>query len=120
MPQLETLMITLSFAVPSRTIERPLALMPIITPITLPNLRWFGYQGVDAYLEEIVCRMSTPRLESLIVVFFEQLTFSVPHLLQFMNTTENLRFSNAKLDFSSDQVNVAMYDGHPHEADLSQ
>jgi hypothetical protein len=33
-----------------------------------------------------------------------------------MNTIENLRFSNAKLDFSGDQVDVATY---PHDpADL--
>jgi hypothetical protein len=121
MPQLETLVIRFFFTDPSRTIERQLTLMPIITSITLPNLRWFWFQGADAYLEAIVCRMSTPRLEKLHIFFFEQLTFSVPHLLQFMNiTTEtpNLRFSNAKLYFSSDQVDVATY---PHEeANLSQ
>jgi hypothetical protein len=120
MPQLETLVILFLFADPGRTIEIQLTLLPIITPITLPNLRWFWFQGADAYLEAIVCRMSTPRLEKLHIFFFEQLTFSVPHLLQFMNTTEtpNLRFSNAKLYFSSDQVDVVTY---PHEeADLSQ
>jgi hypothetical protein len=114
MPQLEALVIrspNFPFIVPSHATERQLTLMPITTPITLPNLRWFWFQGVDAYLEAIVCRMTTPRLERLQVFFFEQLTFSVPHLLQLMN-----RFSNAKLHFSSDQVDVATY---PH-ADLSQ
>jgi hypothetical protein len=120
MPQLETLVIRFFFTDPGRTIERQLTLMPIITPITLSNLRWFWFEGVEAYLEAIVCRMSTPRLEKLHVFFFVQLTFFVPHLLQFMNTTEtpNLRLSNAKLDFSSDQVVVTTY---PHdEADFSQ
>jgi len=118
MPQLEMLMIYFVSAVPSRTIQRQLMPMPIITSITLPNLRWFWFQGVSSYLEAIVCRMSTPRLEKLQVIFFEQPTFSVPHLLQFMNTTENLRFSYAGLNFSSDEVDVSIY---PHEeADLSQ
>jgi hypothetical protein len=118
MPQLETLVINLHFAVPRRTIERQLMLMPIITPITLPNLRHFWFLGVNAYLEAIVRRMTTPRLEKLQVFFLEQLTFSVPHLLQFMNTTENLRFSNAVLVCTNDEVDVGMY---PHkETDLSQ
>ena len=120
MPRLETLMVVFLFAVPSHTIERQVTLMPIITPITLPNLRWFWFQGVNAYLEVIVrMMMSAPRLEGL-QVFFEQLTFSVPHhLLQFMNTAENLRFSNAKLDFSGNQVDVVTYP-HDEEVNLSQ
>jgi hypothetical protein len=119
MPQLETLVILFLFADPGRTIEIQLTPLPIITPITLPNLRWFLFQGADAYLEAIVCRMSAPRLENL-HIFFEQLTFSVPHLLQFMNTTEtpNLRFSNAELYFSSDEVDVVTC--LHEEADLSQ
>ncbi|KAF8489508.1 hypothetical protein F5888DRAFT_1159762 [Russula emetica] len=121
MPQLETLVIYFFSPDPSRTIERQLTHIPTtITPIALPNLRWFWFQGVNAYLEAVVSRITSPRLERLQVCFYEQLTFSVPHLLQFMNTTEtrNLKFSNAKLKFSSNQVDVATY---PHEeADLSQ
>jgi hypothetical protein len=117
MHQLETLLI--HFDIPSHTIERQPTLMPIITPITLPNLRWFWFQGVSAYLEAIVCRMSTPCLERLEVFFFEESTFSVSNLLQFMNTeTRNLRFGNASLGFTSDQVDVATY--LHQEADLSQ
>jgi hypothetical protein len=117
MPQLETLVIHFDFAVPGSAIERQLTHIPTITPITLPNLRWFWFLGVSAFLEAIVCRMSTPRLERFQVIL-EHFTFSVPHLLQFMNTTENLRFSTALLSFSSDQVDVAML---PYEdADFSQ
>jgi hypothetical protein len=118
MPQLETLAIGFTLAVPSRTIERQLMRTPIITPITLPNLRLFSFLGVKAYFEAIVCRMATPYLERLQVSFFEQLTFSVPHLLQFMNTTEGLRFSNACFYFSSDGVHVIT--GPHKEPDLSQ
>jgi hypothetical protein len=120
MPQLETLIIYFFSPDPSRTIERQLTHKPTTTPIALPNLRWFWFQGDNAYLEAVVSRITSPRLERLQVFFYEQLTFSVPHLLQFMITTEtrSLKFSNAKLDFSSNQVDVATY---PHEeADLSQ
>jgi hypothetical protein len=68
MPQLETLVIKIfnfPLTVPGHAIERQLTIMPITTPITLPNLRWFWHQGADAYLEAIVCRMATPRLEQL-------------------------------------------------------
>jgi len=120
MPQLETLVIYFFFAGSTYTIEGQLTDTPTITPIALPNLRWFWYQGVGAYLEAVVRSITSSRLERLQVSFFEQLTFSVPHLLQFMNTateTRNLSFSNAKLDFSIGQVGVATY---PHEgADLS-
>jgi hypothetical protein len=108
MPQLETLVIYFSFAVPSRDMDMLLSHLPIIIPVTLPNLRWFWFQGGSAYLETVVCRVITPRLEKLQVFFFEQLTFSVPHLVQFTNTTENLRFSGVTVDFSREQVDTAI------------
>ncbi|KAI0275762.1 hypothetical protein BGY98DRAFT_38765 [Russula aff. rugulosa BPL654] len=125
MPQLETLIIYFFSADHSRTIEGQVThtSTQTVTPITLPNLRWFWFQGVNAYLEAVIRRITSPRLERLQVFFFDQLTFSIPHLLQFMKNTattesRNLTFGNAKLDFSNDQVDVATY---PHEeADLSQ
>jgi len=123
MPQLETLIVYFFSADPTRTIERQLTHIPTVTPITLPNLRWFWFQGLNPYLEAVVHRITSPRLERLQVFFFDQPTFSVPHLLQFMNTTEtrNLSFHNAELDFSSDQVDLAMYPyEESEEADLSR
>ena len=123
MPKLETLIIYFFSADPGRTIEKQVThtSIPIITPIALPNLRWFWFQGVNAYLEAVVRGITSPHLERLQIFLFEQLAFSIPHLLEFMKNaateTQNLRFSNAKLDFSSDQVDIATY---PHEeADLS-
>jgi hypothetical protein len=111
MPQLETLIIFFLPRDPSRPIEIQLTDMPTITPITLPNLRWFGFHGPNDYLEAVVCWITSPRLEKIQVVFDEHLAFSVTHLLQFLHTTEtrNLGFSNAELYFSSGQVEVAIY-----------
>ena len=106
MPQLETLVITFFFPVPNREIERQLTHTPIIT---LPNLCFLRFRGVSAYLEALVHRITTPRLEKLQIDFFNQLTFSVPHLMQFMNTTENLRFDCAKFWFDDGQVRVEVY-----------
>jgi hypothetical protein len=102
-------MIDFSFPVPDRDVERQLIHMPIITHVNLPNLRWFLFQGVSAYMEAVVHRITTPLLEKLRILFFNLLTFSVPRLVQFMNTTENLRFDGAKFGFCRDEVHVEVY-----------
>jgi hypothetical protein len=112
MPQLETLAVNFLFPVPNRDVERQLTHTPITTPITLPNLRIFRWRGVGTYLEALVHRITTPRLENLRILFFNQLTFSVTRLLQFLNATENLTFKRAELMFSDKYVDVEMY---PHE-----
>jgi hypothetical protein len=106
MPQLESLVTAFTFPVPNRDVERQLTHTPITTHISLPNLRLFRFQGVSAYLEAVVCRVTTPCLESLQNQFFKQLTFSVPRLQQFMNTTENLRFDNGVITFKDKQIDV--------------
>ena len=111
-PQLETLIVSFLFPVPNRDLERHLTQTPIATPITLPNLHYFWFQGVGTYLEALVHRITTPRLEKLEIGFFNQLTFSVPRLLQFMNATENLTFKSAKFKFCDNYVAVEVY---PHE-----
>jgi hypothetical protein len=108
MPQLESLEIVFTFAVPNRDVERQLTHTPITTHITLPNLRLFMFRGVSAYLEAVVCRITTPRLERLQIHFLKQVTFSVPRLPQFMNTTENLRFDNALIMFKDKYIRMAM------------
>ena len=107
MPRLETLVIYFSFIVPSRDMDRLLSRIPIIIPVTLPNLRWFWFQGDSAYLEVVARWIITPRLERPQVFFFEQPTFSVPHLMQLMNRTENLKFNAVAVDFSREQVDAA-------------
>jgi hypothetical protein len=109
MPQLDTLLIIFSFPVPNRDVERQLVHTSIITHVTLPNLRWFGFRGVSAYMEAVVCRITTPRIEKLSIQLFKQLTFSAPRLLQLMNTTNNFRFNNVKFQFYRGHVGVRVY-----------
>jgi hypothetical protein len=109
MPQLERLAIVFTFPVPNRDVERQLTHTPITTYVTLSNLRFFWFQGVSAYLEAVVCRITTPRLEYLEIQLFKQLTFSVPRLLQFINATENLRFDSAEIKFSKKRARVQTY-----------
>ena len=112
MPQLETLKVYFQFPIPNRDVERLITHTSIATPITLPNLRYFDFSGVETYLETLVHRITTPRLENLRIFLFNQLTFSVTRLLQFVSATENLTFKSAKFDFYNEQINVKVY---PHE-----
>ena len=109
MPQLETLAVYFSFPVSNRDVERQLSQTPITTPITFPNLHCFQFRGVGTYLEALVHRITTPRLERLQIGFFNQLMFSVTRLLQFINATENLMFKSAKFKFSDKYVDVEVY-----------
>jgi hypothetical protein len=99
LPQLETLVVAVFL---NRDVETQLSHTPTITHATLPNLRRLGFQGVSAYIEVLIRQIATPRLEMLHIRFFDQLTFSIPCLVRFMNTTENkkLRFDGAKFSFS--------------------
>ena len=109
MPQLETLLILFLFPVPGRDVERRLMYTPIMTHVTLTNLRWFGFQGVSAYMEAVVPRITTPRLQKLNVHFFNQLTFSIPRLLQFVNTAEHIAFDSARFKFFQGRIYADVY-----------
>ena len=115
MPQLKTLVVLFYFPVPNRDVERQLLRMPVPGHLTLPNLRHFWFRGASAYMEAFVGRISAPRLQKLQILFFEELTFSIPYLLQFMNTTENLMFSDGKLQFFDEHVDVELYPGEEAE-----
>jgi len=111
MPQLETLGIVFLFIVPNRDVERQLTHTSTMAPIILPNLNFFRFRGVRTYLETLVHRLTAPRLEMLRIDFFNQLTFSLPRLLRFVDTsynTENFTFDCVKFKFSDEEVNVEM------------
>jgi hypothetical protein len=108
-PQLESLDIVFTFPVPNRDVERQLTHTPITTHITLPNLRFFWFRGVSAYLEAVVCRITAPRLENLKIRLFKQLTFSFPRFPHFMNTTENPRFNYVVIMFRDKEIDVRMF-----------
>ncbi|KAI0270368.1 hypothetical protein BGY98DRAFT_238183 [Russula aff. rugulosa BPL654] len=103
MPQLEDLVIIFCFALLSRDVERQLMRTPITTHVTLPNLRSFEFQAVNAYEEAVLSGMTASRLEDFLISYHEQLTFS---LVQFMGRIENLRFNRAMFRFDSSGVYV--------------
>jgi hypothetical protein len=104
LPQLESLWIYFHSPVPNRDVIRQLSEIPTMTHVTLPNLRQFLFGGVSAYLEGLLERITAPVLRSLEVYFFNQLTFTVPQLSQFLQTSQNLTFHTVDLVFGSDSV----------------
>ena len=93
MPQLEKLLIVFFAPIYGHGVEGQVMHIPISSHVRLPNLRW----------------ITTPRLEELRIQFFEPLNFSIPRLLHFMKTTENLKFDSAKLEFLMYMVYVGAY-----------
>ena len=112
MPQLEVLGIGFHSPVPNREVEMQLLDTPTMTHITLPNLRWFYFRGISAYLEALLPRMTTPLLEKLEIIFFNQLTFSFTHFLQFISTRENLRFHSTDFWFTPRALGMEVYPDH--------
>jgi hypothetical protein len=108
LPRLETLAMVSLFTFPDGDLETQSTHISTMT-ITLPNLRWFWFVGVCACLEAVVSQITTPRLEKLEIAFFEQPMFSDPHLVQFMNATENLKFRAAKFHSSQEEFEVEVY-----------
>jgi len=109
MPQLEILRIVFDSPVPNRDVRRELLRRPRTTQVTLPNLRSFGFKGASAYLEALLPCMTAPLLATLRVLFFNQLTFHLPRLLDFLGTAANLRFSSATLIFQENKISIWVY-----------
>jgi hypothetical protein len=99
MPQLATLRIHFHSPHPNRNVGDPSAMH-----VTLPNLQVFSYRGVSAYLEGLA-QIRAPTLNILDIKFFNQLTYIIPHLLQFMQASESL-FSAVKITFDRNFVDL--------------
>ena len=110
LPHLEQLEIGIISAEPSIEIESQQSHTPITIQAILLNLRRFTFWGTIDYLDTLLPHMTTPLLQWLDVNFFYQLRFSAPHLLQFMITTEYLRFSRATLLFYHEGVFMVLDD----------
>jgi hypothetical protein len=104
MPQLEWLAIFFRHPLPSRYVERQVLGTPIMTHATLPNLRWFDFGGVSPYLDALLSRISAPALKKLHVWFFNQLTLTIPHVVQFFQAPEHIVIDAFLIEFQSGSV----------------
>ena len=94
-----------------------------VTPpvrVLLPVLSNFRFKGVSEYLEDTVAQIDTPLLTIFDVVFFNQLTFTIPRLSQFIHRTETIKsYSQLRLTFTSHQVLIGFSHGSLHGFSLS-
>jgi hypothetical protein len=104
MLQLEELIIHFCSSLPNSDLQRELLQTPNMTRVTLPNLHQFGFQGTSAYFKGLVARISTPVLSILRVELFNQRTFTVPQLLQFMGISEILNREDVRLNQYGDNI----------------
>ena len=109
LPQLEELSIGFSTPLPRPSGERELWRVSI-TQVTIPALKHLIFQGVGAYLESLVARISAPLLDRLSITLFNQLAYSLPHLSHFTTSTQGLRSPVGKVAFSKDAVSIII--GH--------
>jgi hypothetical protein len=64
---------------------------PPPTRSILPSLTKIIFKGASEYLEDILARIDTPRLDGLHVTFFNQIIFDTPQLVQFIGRRPTLR-----------------------------
>ncbi|KAI0247360.1 hypothetical protein BJV78DRAFT_1157242 [Lactifluus subvellereus] len=101
MLRLETLAVRFQTPLPNREVVRQLSRIPITTHVTLPSLRRFIFRGVNAYSEGLLARLTTPLLGILEIIFYNQLTYTVTNLFQYMRRSENLNFSALRLNLTT-------------------
>ena len=105
MVNLETVII--GFQSPLSRPERERRRPPPPTRTVLPALTHFQCQGVSEYLEDLVARIDTPRLDSIKINFFHQLIFEIPQFAQFMKRTTRFQALNeAHASFGKSGIRV--------------
>ena len=63
---------------------------PPSTHIVLPVLESFWFTGVSEYFEDLVVRMDAPRVNFLLITFFNQIVFDTTQFLRFISRTPTL------------------------------
>jgi hypothetical protein len=77
----------LGFESPQSCPDQESRLPPPPTRFVLPTLKKLLFKGVNEYLEELVARIDTPRLDQLLITFFNDIDFDTPELIQFITLT---------------------------------
>jgi hypothetical protein len=100
----------LGFQFPRSRADRTNRHPPLLTRVVLPALASIKFKGDSEYLEDIVCRIDTPLLDSVTITFFNQLLFDLPLLRQFIDRTEIFTACRrAVILFCSYRINVTLF-----------
>ena len=118
MPHLETFKISFHSTFTNMHVERQLFRIPLSTYVTLPSLRWFGFEGPSAFIGIILPRMTMPLLKVTEIASttsdLRNLATSIPLALRSMCETESPRLYAVKVAFYDENMVVTM---HPHKQD---
>ena len=90
MPHLETLRTSFYPPLSNQDVERQLSQIAPSTHVTLPTLRWFGFEGPSAYMEAVLPRTNMPLLKVTEIV-------STTHESDLLNLTTSILFTQQSL-----------------------
>ena len=81
--------------------------LPPPNRFVLPVLTYFWFKGVCEYLEDLVIRIDTPRLNKLYITLFNQIVFDTPQFAQFISRSPTLEtFEKALVIFEHNAARV--------------
>jgi hypothetical protein len=106
MAQLEKLSIGFLSPLPNRASDVEWQSRHTLDETTIPNLQCFESQGLSADLEGLVAHISAPLLNTLRVYLFNELSFTLSHLLELMQTSKNLTFGAVHVTFGALSVSL--------------
>ena len=102
--------LTIDFESPLSHPGREHQRLPPQTRTILPALTRFEFKGVSEYLEYLVARIESPRLESIWITLFYQLVFDTSQFAQFMaRTTRFQDLNEAHVFFDNSGVQVGSH-----------
>ena len=111
MSHLEILIVQFYRPIPKRRFESPAR----PTPIMLPSLKALVFRGSSTYLEGLLARIDAPLLTTLNVELFNQLTFNLSRMLQFVRRTGGFSFRAVEMQFDKEFVSLIV-DPYPERS----
>ena len=98
-------MLFLKFVSPQSRPDRESRRPPPLTRSILPVLTLLVLHGVIEYINDFLARIDAPRIYELVLVFFNQIVFDAPQVIQFINRTPTFK--------APEKAHVAFQDDTP-------
>ena len=86
--------LSLGFRSPQSCPGRDRRCPPLPSRSVLHALASLKFKGASNYLEDLVARIDAPLLDTILITFFNQLIFDIPHFSQFMRRTPRFEVLN--------------------------
>ena len=86
----------------------------------LPALTSLMFRGVSEYLEDLLALIDAPRLNQLIMTFFNQISFETPRIIQFINRTPSLKaLEKAHVAFANGTARIKLTSQTPEYREIN-